>query len=257
MIARRNTRPLIVTTSWDDGHSLDLRLAELLARHGIRGTFYVPLENGANPTLDRSQLNSLAAQGMEIGAHTVTHAPLTRLSRARVDAELRDSKMLLEDMVGRPVGAFCYPRGELSRRVKKRVAAAGYSLARTTVSLRTGTRFDPMAMPVSLQARPHSRSVRLRHGLKSANGRGLGSWVLRYRAENDWDTLALCMFERVINEGGILHLWGHSWEIERLGLWTNLDTFLGQIGGQPTIQYLTNSETLSAVSRLWAHPDHS
>jgi len=30
-----------VTTSWDDGHELDLRLASELAAHGMAGTFYV------------------------------------------------------------------------------------------------------------------------------------------------------------------------------------------------------------------------
>ena len=33
---------LIVTTSWDDGSRLDLKLAELLEKYGISGTFYVP-----------------------------------------------------------------------------------------------------------------------------------------------------------------------------------------------------------------------
>jgi hypothetical protein len=32
-----------ITTSWDDGHPSDLRVAELLIKHGLRGTFYVPM----------------------------------------------------------------------------------------------------------------------------------------------------------------------------------------------------------------------
>ena len=32
-----------ITTSWDDGHPLDLRVAELLAKYGLQGTFYVPM----------------------------------------------------------------------------------------------------------------------------------------------------------------------------------------------------------------------
>ena len=31
-----------ITTSWDDGHPLDLRVAELLTKYGLHGTFYIP-----------------------------------------------------------------------------------------------------------------------------------------------------------------------------------------------------------------------
>ena len=31
----------IVTTSWDDGHKLDLKLAALLKKYNIKGTFYI------------------------------------------------------------------------------------------------------------------------------------------------------------------------------------------------------------------------
>lgn len=35
-------RRAVVTSSWDDGHPLDLRVADLLARCGVKGTYYVP-----------------------------------------------------------------------------------------------------------------------------------------------------------------------------------------------------------------------
>ena len=35
----------IVTTSWDDGHPLDLKLAELLGRYHIPTTFCIPIDN--------------------------------------------------------------------------------------------------------------------------------------------------------------------------------------------------------------------
>ena len=34
-------KPFWITTSWDDGHTLDLRLADLLDKYDLRGTFYV------------------------------------------------------------------------------------------------------------------------------------------------------------------------------------------------------------------------
>ena len=34
---------VIITTSWDDGHSLDLKLAGLLQKYDIPATFYIPV----------------------------------------------------------------------------------------------------------------------------------------------------------------------------------------------------------------------
>jgi peptidoglycan-N-acetylglucosamine deacetylase len=35
----------IVTTSWDDGHKLDLKLARLLQKYNIAATFYISPAN--------------------------------------------------------------------------------------------------------------------------------------------------------------------------------------------------------------------
>ena len=32
----------IVTTSWDDGHRSDMKIAKLLCERAIAGTFYIP-----------------------------------------------------------------------------------------------------------------------------------------------------------------------------------------------------------------------
>ena len=31
----------VLTTSWDDGHRCDVRLARMLKEHGLKATFYV------------------------------------------------------------------------------------------------------------------------------------------------------------------------------------------------------------------------
>src|SRR5450631_2232578 len=96
----RNRRPAIVTTSWDDGHPLDLRVAELLEAHGLRGTFYVPLEYAGWPRLTPSQMRGMQAAGMEIGSHTVSHPRFTRLPDDSARRELEDSRDGLEQILG-------------------------------------------------------------------------------------------------------------------------------------------------------------
>src|SRR5262249_26496051 len=63
------TQATYITTSWDDGHPLDLRVADLLARHGLRGTFYVP-RTAENPTMTARQVRELSGT-FEVGGHTL------------------------------------------------------------------------------------------------------------------------------------------------------------------------------------------
>ena len=94
---RRSERVPLITTSWDDGHPLDLRLAAMLAGRGVRGTFYVTCEPVNFPVMTGGQMRSLRRMGMEVGSHTVTHAVLTHLDHRQALEELRTSKMRLED----------------------------------------------------------------------------------------------------------------------------------------------------------------
>jgi hypothetical protein len=48
---------------------------------------------------------------IRFGAHTLTHPDLTRLPAGRVEAEVGDSKSIIEDALGAPVVCFAYPYG--------------------------------------------------------------------------------------------------------------------------------------------------
>lgn len=220
----------IITTSWDDGHVLDLRTAELLRRYDLKGTFYVPT-NCAEWPLTATSARELLNMGMEIGSHTVSHAVLPRVADSRVQYELIESKKALEDLTGRQITAFCFPKGKFDRRTCALVRKAGYRVARTTVGFRTERDFNPACMPVSVQFVPHSRQIHLRHALKEGNGRGLLYWCQGCRLETNLKKLCLRMLERVATIGGVFHLWGHSWEVDRLGLWHELEEVLGIAAG--------------------------
>jgi peptidoglycan/xylan/chitin deacetylase (PgdA/CDA1 family) len=61
----------LFTLSIDDGHPLDLKIAELLKRYDIPATFYIPLHNSeGHPVLQTSALCELAKH-FEIGSHTL------------------------------------------------------------------------------------------------------------------------------------------------------------------------------------------
>src|ERR1700686_406272 len=105
------SKTTIVTTSWDDGHPCDLRLAEALAKSGLPATFYVPLFGECGkPVLESAALRGFLNQGFEIGAHTVTHQMLPKLDNTGLSREVGGSKQLMEDQLGEEVRMFCYPR---------------------------------------------------------------------------------------------------------------------------------------------------
>ena len=50
------SKKTIITTSWDDGHPLDLKLGKLLKQNSIKATFYTPLTNWANESLTLDEI---------------------------------------------------------------------------------------------------------------------------------------------------------------------------------------------------------
>src|SRR5208283_1908206 len=102
----------IVTTSWDDGSVLDLRLARLLDKYGLHGTFYVPTKYRYDSLTDRDLKD--IAQHHEIGAHGVNHKDLTRLPWAEMVEEISHSKLALESALRREITVFCYPFGHFN-----------------------------------------------------------------------------------------------------------------------------------------------
>ncbi len=239
---------IIVTTSWDDGHPLDIRLAELLASYGVKGTFYVPVKNGNSPILAKDQLIALKQIGMEIGSHTLTHRILTRLTRAEIFYEMQESKRVLEDICEEPITSICYPEGKFSRTVCSVPEKAGYRIGRTTRAFRTEIQFDPFCMPISFQFFPHTHAVLVRHAMNDRNLKGIANWVQRWTMQNDLIKLTHVMFDYVLTCGGVFHIWGHSWEIEHFQLWKQLEDVLQHISHQKGVNYLTNSQVLNLTS---------
>jgi peptidoglycan/xylan/chitin deacetylase (PgdA/CDA1 family) len=234
----------VVTTSWDDGHPMDVRLAELLSTLNLRGTFYVPIDYEAQPRMSCAEMRALRSMEMEIGSHTVTHPRLTRVSDQVAVREFSESKETLEQMLGEPVRSFCFPEGKFARRFEPFLRAAGYHLARTTVAFRTDSNFDPYAMPVTFQLWPHSRQIIARHALKEGNLLGLSNWARLWRGRTDLPALAESIVEHIHQTGGILHIWGHSWEIEQAGLWPLLHEVMTRVANRPGVEYLTNRQIL-------------
>lgn len=244
------SKTALVTTSWDDGHPLDLRVAELLATYGVKGTFYVPIHYAAIARMSCREILELRRMGMEIGSHTMTHPRMPGLADDAALRELIESRAFLEDLLGEPVTAFCYPGGKFTARQLPLPQRAGYKLARTTLGFRTELDFEPLRMPVGFQFWRHPRHILLRHELIQRNLKGALNWLRLWRTERDLTALTQAMLQHIKNDGGIFHIWGHSWEIEAGALWTELEQTLKVISEFTTVLCATNSQVLQASTPL-------
>jgi L-malate glycosyltransferase len=225
--ASNNGSRFTITTSWDDGHPLDLRIAELLAKHGLRGTFYVPLEN-TRSTLSPAQIRDLSS-AFEIGAHTLRHLVLTTLPSDRARAEIVQSKARLEEITGKPCKVFCFPKGRYAKAHVEMLGEADFTGARTVELLsfnRPRAEHGIAIMPTTLQACPHPTITYIRNAAKRFRFKALWNLFLHNHG-TDWAATALALLDHAKESGGVFHLWGHSWEIEEYQQWRALDLVLG------------------------------
>lgn len=80
-------------------------------------------------TLDIEQVREMQAAGVRFESHSNTHADLTQLSFDDCLRDLRESRELLESLLGHPVRMLAYPRGRHDTGVRAAAARAGYSHA--------------------------------------------------------------------------------------------------------------------------------
>lgn len=122
-----------VVFTFDDGYtSFYERAWPLLRRYGFGATVFLisgycgrdnrwPGQPAATPLatlMQWAQVEQLAAEGCEFGAHTHTHPPLSAFPPAEVDRELAASQAAVAAHTGQPAGVFAYPYGAISAAAK-------------------------------------------------------------------------------------------------------------------------------------------
>ena len=249
----------IITTSWDDGHPHDLRIAEMLVHFNLTGTFYVPrsIESGVMTT---SQLRDLSTR-FEIGAHTLNHVFLTETDDATAREEIAGSKRWVEETTGRACPMFCPPAGRFNRAHARMFADAGFEGIRTVefFSLdrprKRARENGLLEMPTTLQAHPQTFAAYARNMLKRRAFRNFWLYTTVGYGRH-WPTLARRLLDRAVATGGVFHLWGHAWEIEASSQWVELESVLRHVGelvAAKQARCLTNGEVCRLAQSAPAH----
>jgi peptidoglycan/xylan/chitin deacetylase (PgdA/CDA1 family) len=151
----------LVVLTFDDAYT-DFYSAALpvLREHGFRATLYVPTAYVGGTTrynvsvgeenravLSWRALADIAAEGIEVAAHSHSHPQLDRVPAAVVSDEVRRCRSLLEDKLGIAVDGFAYPFGFWNGAARHAVAAAGYRYACAVAELMTAPGDDMLTLP--------------------------------------------------------------------------------------------------------------
>jgi hypothetical protein len=231
----------ILTTSWDDGTPEDLVLGRLLAEYGYRGTFYATTGPAGRRTLDDNALLEVVSLGHEIGNHGRSHRLFTELSMQELMKEVAWAEEQIR-MFAEPHAIVAPPRGLVSKAGITTLGANGF-LVRTAPIL-GGRRQKPGLIIPSAQLYPHTRLRTYGHLIK---WRSIPT-VAYLKAWSRSRTVRARLGEMVSvagDHGLLLHIWGHSREIETLGLWGELE-FLLEEASERGLLPATNSEAINA-----------
>ena len=224
----------VVTLSYDDNVEEDVRLVEIMKKHGLKGTFNinsgqfspegsvgdVGKHGHRRMTLSKSvALHSTS--GMEIACHGVNHPFLEQLPTSVCVQEVLQDRLNLESIYGCFVRGMAYPFGTYSDEVVAVLKSCGIVYSRT---VQTTERFD---MPVDW--------LRL-NGTCHHNHPELMSLARKFvEDKRSWSPM-------------MFYLWGHSYEFEDNHNWNIMEDFASYIGGREDIWYATNIEIYDYVS---------
>ncbi|RMF03992.1 MAG: polysaccharide deacetylase family protein, partial [Chloroflexi bacterium] len=142
-------KPVVIT--FDDGYRDQYQNAfPLLKKYGYSATFYVFTqvidENNIN-FLTWDMVKEMHRAGMEFGSHSYRHSDLTNRDVDFLVYEILGSKEAIEERIGEPVHAFCYPSGRYDELAQKVVASANFWSAVTTEWGGDHTYTDRFEMP--------------------------------------------------------------------------------------------------------------
>ena len=137
-------KPIILT--FDDAYINNLDNAlPILQKYNFKAVLYalgdLQIQNNhwdvkhgepAHQLMSPEQLKIMFQAGIEIGAHSMTHANLVKLDETSCWQEIIESKHNLENLLGEPVISFAYPYGSYNETVKQLTERAGFRCAVAT-----------------------------------------------------------------------------------------------------------------------------
>ena len=176
-LAAAPDRPMISFT-FDDAPATATRAgAEILERHGVRGTYYVSAgltgqPSFVGPCATGEDYRRVAQAGHEIACHTYSHLDCGKASGQAALDDIARNREALAAWATAPLTTFAYPYGDVGWNAKRSLAGA-YSLLR-------GLHHGLIEQGVDLNQAPAV-------GIETAEGPAIARrWMARALARKAW-----------------------------------------------------------------------
>ena len=216
-----------LTLSYDDGVEQDIRLMEILDKHGIKATFN--LNSGAYApegkvyeagTIHRRLSESAATElysnpNHEVAVHTLTHPHLESMSAGAIAYEVIKDRENLESQFGTIVRGMAYPYGTLNDTVVEVLKSCGIAYSRTTVATKK------FSLPTDWLRLPTP---------------------CHHNAPELMEFAEKFITKKAYEQPALFYLWGHSYEFESNDNWNVIEEFAAYMGNRDNVWYATNIE---------------
>jgi peptidoglycan/xylan/chitin deacetylase (PgdA/CDA1 family) len=201
---------------WDDGVTTDIRLVEILRRHGAKATFNLNAGlHGALRTegwmhegtlvqrLAWSEMRDVY-EGFTIANHSLTHPALDRLPIADARRDITQGRERLQQRFSQSVLGFAYPFGAYNNAVMTAVREAGHAYARTT-----GDGCGSFPPSDAMELHPSCHFLAPDFWMRYEQARGCG----------------------------VFHFWGHSYEMTTEAMWSAFESTITRLGSDPAARW--------------------
>ncbi len=181
--ARADAAPapkVVVSLTFDDGFETVWGVRPQLRKYEMHATFFIN-SGKLNQTgrLTSSQVRQLAADGNEIGGHSVSHPNIANLDPLEAKRQICDDRVALAGLLGTAPTDFAYPYGAYTPATQAIVAGCGYNSARrvggvASASCLPACPYAESMPPADRVCDPHRRlrrAIDRSHGPRERGGR--------------------------------------------------------------------------------------
>ena len=220
----KNGMHFAVTFSYDDGNVADRRLVGIFDKYGLKATFNLISGRFDHDTVVSSaEIKSLYANH-EIAVHTLTHPHLERMPVTAQTSEILEDRKNLEAIKGTIIRGMAYPYGTYNSDTLTAMKACGIVYSRTTKHT------FGLSVPEDFMFwHPSCHHIESEPVIKN---------FLENTRKQPW------------NYGGLLYIWGHSYEFDRMNNWEVAEKMCSSLSGLDDVWYATNIEIYDYVTAM-------
>ena len=214
------------TLSYDDGVETDIRLGEIMKKHGLRGTFNInggcfAKEGTTYPAgtvhrrMSLSQcIEAYKDDAFEVALHGYKHPSFAQMPTGMTAYDVIKDREALEAAFGKVIRGLAYPNGSVNDEVVTTLKMCGVAYART---------------------------------ISNENFRLPDEWMRWSPTCHHADTRLMDFAQRfadmkVVKDPQVFYVWGHSYEFDAKDNWHVIEQLAEFIGGREDIWYATNIE---------------